>query len=94
MTVFVSFRSEIFEFHTTDEDKFLILASDGVWEFLSSEEVVDLIVPFWHRNDLKGACSIVVKESVAAWEREEDSIDDITCIIVFFKRSGPITDYS
>ena len=72
----------------------MILASDGVWEFLSNEEVIDMIVPFWHRNDLKGACSTVVKESVAAWEREEDSIDDITCVIVFFKRSGPVTDYS
>ena len=51
-------------------------------------------MPYWHRNDLKGACSTVVKESVAAWEREEDSIDDITCIIVFFKRSGPIMDYT
>ena len=70
----------------------MILASDGVWEFLSNDEVIDLIVPFWHQNDLKGACSIVVKESVAAWEREEDSIDDITCIIVFFKRSGLLTD--
>lgn len=86
--------AEIFEFETNDDDKFLILASDGVWEFLSNDEVIDLIIPYWHRNDLKGACSTVVKESVAAWEREEDSIDDITCIIVFFKRSGPIHDYS
>jgi hypothetical protein len=35
----------------------------------------------------------VVKEAVASWEREEESIDDITCIIVFFKRSNdPMTD--
>lgn len=81
-------------FETSDEDKFMVLASDGVWEFLSNAEVVDLVVPFWHKNDLKGACSTVVKESVLAWEREEDSIDDITCIIVFFKRSGPVTDYT
>ena len=94
MAIVVFPNTEIKEFMTDDEDKFLILASDGVWEFLSNEEVIDLIVPYWHRNDLKGACSTVVKESVAAWEREEDSIDDITCIIVFFKRSGPVTDYS
>ena len=87
------FCAEMFEFYTNEEDKFMILASDGVWEFLSNDEVVDLVVPYWHRNDLKGACSTVVKESVAAWEREEDSIDDITCIIVFFKRNGPKTDY-
>ena len=70
-----------------EDDKFLILASDGVWEFLSNDEVLDLVVPFWHQNDLKGACNTVVKESVAAWEGEEDSIDDITVIVVFFKRS-------
>ena len=65
----------------------MILASDGVWEFLSSDEVVDIVVPYWHRNDLKGACNQIIKESVAAWEREEESIDDITCIVVFFKRT-------
>ena len=64
----------------------MILASDGVFEFLSSDEVVDIVVPYWHRNDLKGACTQVIKEAVVSWEREEDSIDDITCIVVFFKR--------
>ena len=54
-----------------EDDKFLILASDGVWEFLSNDEVLDLVVPFWHQNDLKGACNTIVKESVAAWEAEE-----------------------
>jgi serine/threonine protein phosphatase PrpC len=76
-----------------NDDKFLILASDGVWEFMSNDEVIDIVVPFWHRNDLKGACNQVVKEAVIAWEREEESIDDITCIIVFFKRTNdPVTD--
>jgi serine/threonine protein phosphatase PrpC len=41
----------------TNDDKFLILASDGVWEFLSNDEVIDIVVPYWHRNDLKGACN-------------------------------------
>ena len=86
-SVGVTHLPEMKQFMMDEDDKFLILASDGVWEFLSNEEVVDLVVPFWHANDLKGACNIIVKESVAAWEREEDSIDDITCIVVFFKRS-------
>jgi serine/threonine protein phosphatase PrpC len=30
---------EITEWKFTNEDKFLILASDGVWEFIESEEV-------------------------------------------------------
>ena len=86
-SVGVSSIPEIKEFEISEEDKFLVVASDGVFEFLSNDEIVDLVVPFWHKNDLKGACSTIVRESVAAWEREEDSIDDITCIVVFFKRS-------
>ena len=86
-SVGVSHIPEMKQFMMDEDDKFLILASDGVWEFLSNDEVLDLVVPFWHQNDLKGACNTIVKESVAAWEREEDSIDDITVIVVFFKRS-------
>jgi len=71
----------------TNDDKFMVLASDGVWEFLTNDEIIDIVVPFWHKNDLKGACNSIVKESVQAWEREEESIDDITCIVVFFKRA-------
>ena len=92
-SVGVSHIPEMKQFTMDEDDKFLILASDGVWEFLSNDEVLDLVVPYWHQNDLKGACSIIVKESVAAWEREEESIDDITVIVVFFKRSSvPGTD--
>ena len=86
-SVGVTHIPEMKQFMMDEDDKFLILASDGVWEFLSNDEVLDLVVPFWHQNDLKGACNVIVKESVAAWEREEDSIDDITVIVVFFRRS-------
>jgi serine/threonine protein phosphatase PrpC len=79
--------TEIKEFTMTNDDKFMVLASDGVWEFLTNDEIIDIVVPFWHNNDLKGACNSIVKESVLAWEREEESIDDITCIVVFFKRA-------
>lgn len=30
---------EINEWKLTNEDKFMVLASDGVWEFIESEEV-------------------------------------------------------
>lgn len=38
-SVGVSAEPEIKEWNFTQEDKFLILASDGVWEFIDSEEV-------------------------------------------------------
>ena len=33
------FILEIFEYKFSDDDKFIILASDGVWEFIESNEV-------------------------------------------------------
>lgn len=35
---------EITEWKFTPEDKFIILASDGVWEFIESEEVYNIII--------------------------------------------------
>ena len=34
---------EIMEWYLSEEDKFIILASDGVWEYLDSDEVIFII---------------------------------------------------
>jgi len=62
-----------------EKDLFAIWASDGVWEFMSNKEVVELI---WkHGEDLDKAAQEVIAESSRRWQEEEDVIDDITCII-------------
>lgn len=63
-------------------DKMLIVASDGVWEVLSSQEAVDLVSE--HENATT-ACRRLVRESVTRWaEAEGDEYrDDITAIVVF-----------
>ena len=38
-SVGVSAIPEIMEYKITEDDKFVILASDGLWEFIESEEV-------------------------------------------------------
>jgi serine/threonine protein phosphatase PrpC len=61
---------------------FCIFASDGVWEFLSSQKAVDIV---WeNRADMKVAANRLVEESTIAWKQEEEVIDDITCTIVQF----------
>ena len=74
---------DILDYHFTEDDKFIILASDGIWEFLSSDEVVDIIKNFYLENDLEGALDYLYKESSKRWLNKEDIIDDITIIIVF-----------
>jgi serine/threonine protein phosphatase PrpC len=66
-----------------DDDKFIILASDGIWEFLSSEQCVRIVSGYWEAGNPEGACERLVKESVAIWRREDEVIDDITVVIIF-----------
>lgn len=66
------------------DDKFIILASDGVWEFLTNEEVAEIVKPFFEKKNAEKAAEAVVRESYLRWKREEEGVvDDITCIILF-----------
>lgn len=44
------------------QDKFIILASDGVWEFISSKEAVDIVAQF---DSAEEACRQVSKVVMA-----------------------------
>jgi serine/threonine protein phosphatase PrpC len=66
------------------DEKFIVLASDGVWEFLSNDDVAAIVKPFFDTKNAEKAAEAVVRESYLRWKREEEGIvDDITCIIVF-----------
>ena len=66
------------------EDKFIVLASDGVWEFITNEEVAAIVAPFFDKRNAEGAAEALVRESYLKWKSEEDEIiDDITCVIIF-----------
>jgi serine/threonine protein phosphatase PrpC len=41
------YTPEIVEHRLTHEDKFLIVASDGLWEFLSNKKVVQIVEKYW-----------------------------------------------
>ncbi len=76
---------EIFKFALNRNDKFVVIASDGIWEFLSSQEVAEIVYPHYENNDAEGAADALVKEAHKRWTEEEDIIDDITCIVIFLE---------
>ena len=77
---------EIGEYKLGYADKFLILASDGLFEFISCEEIVNIVSGYYENNDIVGCCEFLYKESYRKWiSEEEDIVDDITIILVFFE---------
>ena len=76
---------EIKYFDITEDDKFIILASDGIWEFISSQECVNIIKDYYLKKDLKGCLKYLLNESSKRWIKEEEVIDDITAVLIFFE---------
>jgi len=62
------------------EDKMIVVASDGVFEFLTNQAVLDICAKF---DDPLAACRAVVAESYELWLQYELRTDDITMICIF-----------
>ena len=75
---------EIKEFELKEEDKFMILASDGVWEFIDSEESVHIVKKFYENGNAKEASDELVKKCREIWDKQGKEVDDITAVVIFF----------
>jgi len=77
---------EIWEIELEEQDKFIVLASDGVWEFISNWEVLDMVIPFWEAKNPVKAAEALEKESVEWWKMNNpQAIDDISVIVIFLE---------
>ncbi|XP_010526449.1 PREDICTED: protein phosphatase 2C and cyclic nucleotide-binding/kinase domain-containing protein isoform X2 [Tarenaya hassleriana] len=70
---------EIAVVELSPDNPFFVLASDGVFEFLSSQTVVDMVAK---HKDPRDACAAIVAESYRLWLQYETRTDDITVIVV------------
>ena len=80
--------------HAVDEelDDFVIIATDGVWEFISSEDAVEIVGRYLYNDtnnsgcDASEACEALIKAATAKWhEFEGDYRDDITAMVIRLK---------
>lgn len=68
------------------DDPFILLASDGVWEFLKSDWVAKALAKKIATDGTEKSVLKLVKESRKRWRDEEgDYCDDVTALIVMCK---------
>jgi len=82
-TAGVSSEIEFFEFEFNDngrEDLMLVMASDGLWEFMTDQEVVDVAAI---TTEPRYAVDKLISEANERWMREEQVIDDTTVCVAF-----------
>lgn len=63
------------------QDKFVIIGSDGLWEFISSQEAVEIVTANISMPP-ELICDILVSEAASRWRKNEDMVDDITVLLV------------
>ena len=74
-------ETSTFKISQDGKRRFLVVASDGVWAFLTSQEVIKIVSRYPPEN-VQGAVDAVVHEALEKWKKISPfAIDDITCIV-------------
>ena len=74
----------IMEYDLNISTKYIIVCSDGVWEFLNNETVMNIGKQFYLENNTAKFCKELVSRSFKEWQKNELIVDDITTVIAFF----------
>jgi serine/threonine protein phosphatase PrpC len=68
-----------FSIYKFDEnDKYLVVASDGLWEFMTDQEVIDIVAT---QTENRRTVDLLIMEANGRWMKEEQVIDDTTVIV-------------
>ena len=66
-------------------EKFILLATNGIWKFIDPDEGVKIIKTFYENGmDADGALSALVREAILRWKKETNFVEDITAILLYF----------
>ena len=66
-------------------DKFVIIASDGLWDYVSNNEAVQIVSHYYIKNDCDSAVLRLYEIAYNKWINNERYIDDISIIVVFLE---------
>lgn len=75
---------EVVEYEKNINTKFLVVCSDGVWEYMSNEMVRDIGNKYYPNLDVQGFCNELITTSINLWGQQGMARDDITAVAVFF----------
>ncbi|KAH7867397.1 hypothetical protein Vadar_032856 [Vaccinium darrowii] len=74
----------------TDNDEFVVLATDGIWDVLSNEDVITIVASARKRSI---AARLLVDCAVRAWRHKypNSKVDDCAAICLFLKNKPQLT---
>lgn len=85
----VTADAEVSECTVSSQLRYVIVASDGVWEFLNDEQVIQIVGSI---SDLTKAAVSIVVQSYQLWMSTENCCDDTTVVVLRFRSSPDSTE--
>jgi serine/threonine protein phosphatase PrpC len=82
---YVTHRPDLYKYKITKKDRFIVIACDGLWDVLSSPEVVNFVLKNFYDSDMKrinrkiNAAKLLGEKAI-----QKKCGDNVTCIVVFF----------
>lgn len=76
---------DIYEYTLSKEDKFIVIASDGIWEYMNNDDVMNIIISVYEKGGDGITASVeLCRAAEEKWNQNGSKTrDDITCIVVF-----------
>ena len=74
----------IVEYNLNKTVKYIVIASDGIWEYMNNEQVMNIGNIYYSMNDPDKFCQAIIKKATELWENNSKNIDDMTLIVIFF----------
>ena len=66
--------------------KILIFGTDGVWKFMTNDQIMNIVLPYYEQDDAEGATQKVREMANNLWNiKNPKGIADITVFVLFFK---------
>ena len=82
---FVTHRPDLYKYKLTKKDKFMVIACDGLWDVISSQDAINMVLKNCYDTDMNRINKKVnIARKLAESAIELESGDNVTCIIVFF----------
>jgi serine/threonine protein phosphatase PrpC len=60
---------EITEYEFAPEDKAIVVGSDGIFEYMSNDEVAGIVMKFYENLETKKAADALVNRAVVKWRQ-------------------------
>ncbi len=78
---------DIKEFDIDEEKaKIIIIGTNGIWEFLTNEKIMDIVWSYYEWNDIEGATQKIIETAGKLWKiKNPKNIPDLTVGVLFFK---------